>query len=62
MSLECVVLYRLNIDDDAPVEIVLDDKGIVVFANMDLAIAYCDANKEFRNGYAEYQIVELDEL
>ena len=62
MSLECVVLYRSNIHDDAPVEAVLDSNGIVVFANMDLAIAYCDANKEFRNGYADYQIVELDEL
>jgi len=45
MSLECVVLYRSNTHDDAPVEAVLDSNGIVVFANMDLAIAYCDYDK-----------------
>lgn len=60
MLKECVILYRGN---GANVQYVGEEDGdIAVFPHMDDAIAYCEANKLFESGQANYQIVELSEL
>jgi hypothetical protein len=60
----CVILFRVN---GGPVMAVMEctpenEYRILEYPNLDAAITYADANKLFRSGQADYQIVELDEL
>jgi hypothetical protein len=58
---ECIILYRIK--GGEYVEVVRDPEDpheIAVWPHIDSAIAYCNTN--FRDGKANYQIVELDEL
>jgi len=61
---ECVILYRIN--KGPYIEIVRDIEDgtdeIALFPNIDVAVDYCNNNKLFNSGQADYQIVELDEL